>query len=379
MHVQEPAKLARIGGDEFAVLLAHLDAASAMAQAEALRACVEQFVFSWQGRPFRLFVSIGLLELNSAVSDWETALSWADNASHQAKHQGRNRVHRFNPSDGLLLEHQRQLQWITRLRAAIEHQHFELFYQPVLALQHAEDGFHYEILLRYRDPQTGGWVAPGEFLAAAERYGLLGAIDRWVIRRFFDWIGQNPQHLRQLAQVNLNLSGSSLQDNEIHALLSEQLARQQLPGAKLCIEVTEMVALGELGASAEWICNLREQGIKVALDDFGSGFASYAYLRHLPLDVLKIDGTFIRGLEHDPINQAMVSSMQQIAEQLGLKTVAEFVESQATLDCLRSLGIDYAQGYFIDRPQPLENLADHHQAQLNLALPSASTKTDVAQ
>ena len=364
------AKLARIGGDEFTVLLAQHSDADAMAQAEALRACVEQFVFSWQGRPFRLFVSIGLLELDSTVSDWETALNWADSASQRAKNQGRNRVHRFNPADGVLLEHQRQLQWITRLRAAIERHHFELFYQPVMALQQPEAGWHYEILLRYRDPQTGDWVAPGEFLGAAERYGLLGAIDRWVIRQLFDWMEQNPQHLRQLAQVNLNLSGSSLQDAQIHELLKEQLARQHLPGAKLCIEVTEMVALGELGASAEWINKLREQGIKVALDDFGSGFASYAYLRHLPLDILKIDGTFISGLEHDPINQAMVSSMQQIAQQLGLKTVAEFVESQATLDCLRSLGIDYAQGYFIDRPQSLENLADHHSAQLSLTLSS---------
>ncbi|MDO9323190.1 MAG: EAL domain-containing protein, partial [Pseudomonas sp.] len=197
-------------------------------------------------------------------------------------------------------------------------------------------------------------------------------IDRWVIRRLFDWMEQNPHHLRQLNQVNLNLSGSSLLDGEVHQLLKELLASHQLPAHKLCIEVTEMVALGELGVSSEWITKLREQGIKVALDDFGSGFASYAYLRHLPLDLLKIDGTFISGLENDPINQAMVSSMQQIAQQLGLKTVAEFVESQATLDCLRGLGIDYAQGYFIDHPKPLETLADRDSAQLTLALSSPS-------
>jgi EAL domain-containing protein (putative c-di-GMP-specific phosphodiesterase class I) len=171
-------------------------------------------------------------------------------------------------------------------------------------------------------------------------------------------MAHNPGHLQQLAQVNLNLSASSLLDSEIHQLLREMLARQQLPASKLCIEVTEMVALGELGVSSEWIAQLREQGLKVALDDFGSGFASYAYLRHLPLDLLKIDGSFISGIEHDPINQAMVRSMQQIAEQLGLQTVAEFVETQATLDCLRELGIDFAQGYFIDQPQPLESLAD---------------------
>lgn len=357
-HLPRHAELARIGGDEFAVLLREVDTAAAMAHAEHLRACVEHFLFTWQGRPFRLYVSIGLLELDSGVSDWETALNWADNASQRAKNQGRNRVHRFNQADGALLEHQRQLQWITRLRAAIEQQHFELFYQPVQPLQQPAQGWHYEILLRYRDPQTGEWIAPGQFLAAAERYGFLGAIDRWVIRRLFDWMAHNPGHLQQLAQVNLNLSASSLLDSEIHQLLREMLARQQLPASKLCIEVTEMVALGELGVSSKWIAQLREQGLKVALDDFGSGFASYAYLRHLPLDLLKIDGSFISGIEHDPINQAMVRSMQQIAEQLGLQTVAEFVETQATLDCLRELGIDFAQGYFIDQPQPLESLAD---------------------
>lgn len=356
-HLPRHAELARIGGDEFAVLLREVDTA-AMAHAEHLRACVEHFLFTWQGRPFRLYVSIGLLELDSGVSDWETALNWADNASQRAKNQGRNRVHRFNQADGALLEHQRQLQWITRLRAAIEQQHFELFYQPVQPLQQPAQGWHYEILLRYRDPQTGEWIAPGQFLAAAERYGFLGAIDRWVIRRLFDWMAHNPGHLQQLAQVNLNLSASSLLDSEIHQLLREMLARQQLPASKLCIEVTEMVALGELGVSSKWIAQLREQGLKVALDDFGSGFASYAYLRHLPLDLLKIDGSFISGIEHDPINQAMVRSMQQIAEQLGLQTVAEFVETQATLDCLHELGIDFAQGYFIDQPQPLESLAD---------------------
>ncbi|OYT96086.1 MAG: diguanylate cyclase, partial [Pseudomonas sp. PGPPP3] len=250
-HLPRHAELARIGGDEFAVLLREVETAAAMAHAEHLRACVEQFVFTWQGRPFRLYVSIGLLELDSGVSDWETALNWADNASQRAKNHGRNRVHRFNQADGALLEHQRQLQWITRLRAAIEQQHFELFFQPVLPLQRAQEGWHYEILLRYRDPQTGEWIAPGQFLTAAERYGFLGAIDRWVIRRLFDWMAQNPRHLQQLAQVNLNLSASSLLDSEVHQLLKDMLARQQPPASKLCIEVTEMVALGELGVSSE--------------------------------------------------------------------------------------------------------------------------------
>jgi diguanylate cyclase (GGDEF)-like protein/PAS domain S-box-containing protein len=352
------AELARIGGDEFAVLLREVDDAAALSQAEALRRAVEQFVFTWQGRPFRLHASIGLLALGSGVRDWETALNWANSASQLAKHQGRNRVQQFNPADGALLEHQRQLQWITRLREATERGHFELFFQPVQALQNAAAGLHYEVLLRYRDPHSGDWISPAQFLDAAARYGFLGAIDRWVIQHLCAWLAANPRHLAQLAQVNVNLSASSLLDRDFHRLLQDELTRHRLPPGKLCIEVTEMVALGELGVSAQWIEQLRGQGLKVALDDFGSGFASYAYLRHLPLDILKIDGSFIRGIESDPINQAMVGSMRQIAAQLGLLTAAEFVETQASLDCLRRLGIDYAQGYFVDRPRPLRQLAD---------------------
>ncbi len=352
------AVLARLGGDEFAVLLRSADDQAAQAQAEQLRQCVEQFVFTWAGRPFRLQVSIGLLQLSAAISDWQTALSWADSASQQAKHQGRNRVQQFNPGDGALLEHQRQLQWLTRLREAIDLSHFELFYQPVASLQHASEGLYYEVLLRYRDPQSGERISPGQFLPAAERYSLLGAIDRWVLLHLLQWLADNPLHLAQLAQVNLNLTASALLSADFHQLLTSELQRLGIPAHKLCIEVTEMVALGELGVSAQWIEQLRSQGLKVALDDFGSGFASYAYLRHLPLDILKIDGSFIQGIEHDPINQAMVGSMQQIARQLGLRTVAEFVESEAALQTVRRLGLDYAQGYCIASPQPLEHLAD---------------------
>ena len=156
---------------------------------------------------------------------------------------------------------------------------------------------------------------------------FLGTIDRWVIQHLCAWLAANPAHMAQLVQVNINLSASSLLDQAFHQLLEQELARHGLPPDKLCIEVTEMVALGELGVSAQWIDALRSKGLKVALDDFGSGFASYAYLRHLPLDILKIDGSFIRGIENDPINQAMVGSMRQIATQLGLLTVAEFVET----------------------------------------------------
>jgi len=365
-HLPAEAQLARLGGDEFAVLLRDTANDTALQVAERLRSGVEQFVFTWQGRPFRVQVSIGLLAIDADVSDWEIALNWADSASQQAKHLGRNRVQQFNPADGVLLEHQRQLQWITRLREAIDQGHFELFYQPVMALQGENDGLRYEVLLRYRDPHSGEWISPGQFLGAAERYGLLGAIDRWVVMHLLQWLADNPRHLEQLVQVNFNLTASSLLNPHFHEMLHSELLRLNLPAHKLCIEVTEMVALGELGISAQWIQQLRSLGLKVALDDFGSGFASYAYLRHLPLDIVKIDGSFISGIENDPINQAMVSSMQQIARQLGLSTVAEFVESQATLDCVCGLGLDYAQGYFIDRPQSLTQLADSAQSDVPL-------------
>ncbi len=187
------------------------------------------------------------------------------------------------------------------------------------------------------------------------------------------WLADNPLHLAQLAQVNLNLNlnltANSLLNAHFHDMFAQELQRHNLPAHKLCIEVTEMVALGELGVSAQWIKQLRSMGLKVALDDFSSGFASYAYLRHLPLDILKIDGSFISGLENDPINQAMVGSMQQIAQQLGLRTVAEFVETEASLECVRRLGLDYAQGYIIGHPQPLSQLADSARGEVQLPLP----------
>lgn len=357
-QLPQNALLARIGGDEFAILLREESALNAIEQAEAIRSTVERFVFSWEGRPFRLFVSIGLLALDEHVTEWQTALSWSDSASQLAKHHGRNRVHCFNPEDRMLLEHQRQLQWISRLREAIEQDHFELFFQPVLPLQQVESGWHYELLLRYRDPQTLEWIAPGQFLVAAERYGFLTAIDRWTLKTLCRWLSDNPGHCATLKQVNINVAAPSLLDQGYHDLLDEMIREHCLPAGRLCIEVTEMVALGELSASSQWIARLRERGLKLALDDFGSGFASYAYLRKLPLDLLKIDGSFISNIEQDPINQVMVRSMVQIAAQLGLQTVAEFVESQASLDCLQQLGIDYAQGYFIGQPQPLALLAD---------------------
>ena len=377
MQAQLPtnAVLARIGGDEFAILLRENNLTAAMDQAENIRANVEKFVFSWEGRPFRLFVSIGLLVLDDHVTQWQTAFSWSDSASQLAKYHGRNRVHCFNPEDGMLLEHQRQLQWISRLREAIELNHFELFFQPIRPLQQQESGWHYEILLRYRDPQTLEWIAPGQFLVAAERYGFLPALDRWTLSTLCSWLACNPEHCAQLRQVNINVAAPSLLDQSYHDLLDEMIETHQLPAERMCIEVTEMVALGELGASSQWIARLRERGLKIALDDFGSGFASYAYLRKLPLDLLKIDGSFISNIENDPINQTMVRSMVQISSKLGLQTVAEFVESQQSLSCLQQLGIDYAQGYFIGHPQPLSQLADQVQAE-NAGVTASNLSSD---
>ena len=355
-----PAELARIGGDEFAALLQEPDDQTALCKAELLRNAVEDFVFTWQGRTLRLHASLGLVGLNDGVDDWEAALNWASNAAQLAKFHGRNRVQLYSPGDGDLLAHQRQLQWTIRLREAAEHNHFELFYQPVRPATDIPHGLHYEVLLRYRDPQSGEWISPANFLDAAARYGLLSSIDRWVFHNLCRWLASNPKHRSQLAQVNVNLSPESLLDCQFHQFIEEQLHTHQLPAQLFCIEITEMATLGELSVSANWIARLRELGVKVALDDFGSGFASYAYLRHLPLDILKIDGTFIRDIEADPVNQAMVRSMQQIAEQLNLETVAEFVGSAQTLACVRALGVDFVQGNFIGCAQPLEQLSDRH-------------------
>jgi EAL domain-containing protein (putative c-di-GMP-specific phosphodiesterase class I) len=270
-----------------------------------------------------------------------------------AKAHGRNRVHLYQPDDLAVAEHQQQIAWVSRIRQGLERNDFVLHYQTIRPLN-AQGGEHFEVLLRLRDSQ-GGLTPPGAFIPTAERYDLMPTLDRWVIRtalaRLAPLLRQDSSRL-----CAINLSGQSLNDERMLGFILGEIATHRIPPASLCFEITETSAISHLGHARELAQKLRAAGCSLALDDFGSGLSTFSYLKELPVDFLKIDGAFVRNIEHNPVDRAIVSSIVQVAQAMGKKTIAEYVEDEACLNWIRKLGVDYAQGYFIARPQSLEEL-----------------------
>jgi diguanylate cyclase (GGDEF)-like protein/PAS domain S-box-containing protein len=348
--------LARLGGDEFGLLLVDCSIVDAKAVAESLREAVNEFRFVWRGRTFRLGASIGLVPFGAQGRDAAEILKAADAACYAAKDGGRNRVRLYRPDSEELADRRGEMQWVTRLRQAIEAHELCLFYQPIVPV-HAPDGetTHYELLVRMRNDE-GEVIPPGAFMPAAERYHLATMVDAWVIETATSWLAANPKHLERLQTCSINLSGHSLADDDFMTRLKGALGR--VPTEKICFEVTETAAIANLATAVEFMKELKDLGCRFALDDFGSGLSSFAYLRNLPVDYLKIDGNFIKNIADDPIDLAMVTAIDQVGKVMGKKTVAEFVEDRRILAKLREIGVDYAQGYCIARPRPIETLAE---------------------
>jgi EAL domain-containing protein (putative c-di-GMP-specific phosphodiesterase class I) len=249
------------------------------------------------------------------------------------------------------------MQWVGRIQRALEENRFRLYYQPIVALSEVNSNeVRCELLLRLKE-QTGDVVLPGAFLPAAERYDLAVAIDRWVVSHALDWLAARPSFIDQVAHCAINLSGHSLADTTTAAFIESQFQTTKVPPERICFEVTETAAIANLGTAATLFDRLRELGCKFALDDFGTGLSSFAYLKTLPVDYLKIDGTFVKDIADDPIDFAMVKSINELGHVTGKKTIAEFAENDAIVEKLRALGTDYAQGYGIGRPKPLEALS----------------------
>ena len=351
--------LARLGGDEFGILLESCPLDYGRARAEELREAVAQSRFVWEQRTFGVGASIGVVAINSFTASIDEAMQAADAACYTAKDKGRNRVHVYQPDDGEQSRRQGESQWAGRILAAIREHRLELYCQSIVPVGSGPPGEFAELLLRMR-AEDGGLVPPAAFLPAAERYDLLPAIDRWVVATAFAALagrylpGAGPH--RDL--YSINLSGASIGDETFLAFVRARLAEHRIPPEVICFELTETVAITNLAVAVLFINELRDLGCRFALDDFGSGLSSFAYLKNLPVDFLKIDGHFVRGIAHDSIDRAMVEAVNRIGHEMGLQTIAEFVETQAVLDCLRELGVDYAQGYAISRPGPLaERLA----------------------
>ncbi|MBO8085225.1 MAG: EAL domain-containing protein [Marichromatium sp.] len=353
--IRQQDTLARLGGDEFGVLMEDCEHAGAIRVAEALCKAVGDFHFVWGDKRFRLGVSIGLVSIDAASEGLVSLLSVADSACYAAKDGGRNRIHVYTADDAELARRHGEMQWVSRINLALEQARFGLAFQPIVPVNGDGDGAHYELLLRMYD-DDGAAVMPGAFLPAAERYHLIGRIDEWVLETALAWLGDHPEHLDGLSLCSINLSGHSLSDPQLLDRIAMRLHRHEAIAAKLCFEVTETAAISNMTNAVEFIKALRALGCRFALDDFGSGLSSFAYLKNLPVDFIKIDGMFIKDIAVNPIARTMVRSINEVGQAMGMRTVAEFVDGEETLEVLRGIGVDYAQGYGVGRPRPIEEL-----------------------
>lgn len=353
-QVRKTDTLARLGGDEFGVLLNHCRMEQALRVANELRECVQAFRFVWQEQVFTIGASIGLVGIDADSENFAAIISAADAACYTAKNRGRNRVYMAQMDDQELLQQRGEMQWVSRIAQALETDLFCLYAQPIAAItsttQNSAHSDHYEVLIRLRDEQ-GNLVPPMAFIPAAERYNLMHLIDRWVIRTLFrNWATVVGDEQSIYA---INLSGSSINDDQFIDFLHEQFALHLISPQRICFEITETVAIANLTKASHFIQELQRLGCRFALDDFGAGMSSFAYLKSLPVNYLKIDGGFIRNIMTNSVDDAIVTAITHIGNVMGIWTIAEFVENSAILERITAIGIDYAQGYGIAEPRPL--------------------------
>ncbi|KPW58253.1 Sensory box/GGDEF domain/EAL domain protein [Pseudomonas caricapapayae] len=346
--------LARLGGDEFGVLLVDCPAGIALDIAEALREIVQRLHFMWKGRPFMTTVSIGLVHLGDIPATLEGSLSAADMACYMAKERGRNRVQVYSVDDLTLSMRFGEMAWIQRLHMAMDENRFCLYAQEIASISGEGDEVrHIEILLRLRD-ESGRMVVPDNFIPAAERYGLMTTLDRWVVHNVFKVIAQcqsDDRHQVPQALCAINLSGSSIGDDTFLEYLKQQFQAFAVSPGMICFEITETSAIADLDSAIRFINELKGLGCQFSLDDFCSGMSSFAYLKHLPVDFLKIDGSFVKDMLDNPINKAMVEVINNIGHVMGKRTIAEYVETPQIESALQEMGVDFAQGYLIARPE----------------------------
>lgn len=344
--------LGRLGGDEFGLLLENCPLDKAAEMAEMLRSTVAQFRFMWENKPFDVGVSIGVAPITADSGTATQLLSTVDAACYVAKDKGRNQVHIFEPDDKETMQRTGEMNWSQQLSQAIQEDRLLLYAQRIMPLDaHSGQKPHLEILVRMVG-EAGRLVPPMSFIPAAERYGMMPALDRWVIRKVLARLSRR-QAVSMESSCAINLSGQSLGDKAMLPYILAQFEQTGVPPQHVCFEITETAAVANLRAAAEFIQTLRELGCHFSLDDFGSGMSSFGYLRQLNVDYLKIDGAFVRNMRDDATDRAMVEAINNIGHVMGLRTVAEYVEDAATAELLLGMGVDYAQGYAIHRPEPL--------------------------
>jgi len=355
-HTRSQDMVARLGGDEFGILLKNCPLRKAQDIAESLCEEIGLFHFSWEDKSFDIGASVGLVQITGPPGDITHLLSQADLACYMAKELGRNRVHVYTPEDEELGRRQMDLHWASELSDALKQDRFQLYFQPIQCLrEEAPAARRYEVLLRMLDKQ-GGYVMPGAFIPAAERYNLMSSIDRWVIKNALacyasDCAGAGPDPVF----LSINLSGVSINDANLMAFIEEQFKIHEVPPDRIGFEITETAAISNLARASAFMSDMKELGCRFALDDFGSGLSSFSYLKNLPVDYLKIDGGFVVNMLDDPIDHAMVAAINDIGHVMNIETIAEFVENEDVCNELRALGVDHAQGYYTGRPARMAN------------------------
>ncbi len=349
--IRDSDVLARLGGDEFGVLLDACPLDRAETLAEDVLQAIRDFRFVWQGKTFTLGASIGLVSITEQQTSISEVLSAADMACYAAKDQGRNRVHVYREGDAELARRHGEMQWVTRINKALEEDRLVLFRQRILPLQ-SDEARHYEFLLRMRGER--GEILPGAFIPAAERYNLMPALDRWVIDNVFRRVasGLDQGLIDDDSILFVNLSGASLTEPRLLDYIREKLQEHAVPAGRICFEITETAAIANMKNAIELMTEAKRSGCLFALDDFGSGMSSFSYLKTIPVDIIKIDGEFIRDMDKNPMNAAIVESINRIGQVAGLKTVGEHIEDEETLQRVRRLGLDFGQGYGIEPPGP---------------------------
>ncbi|HEY0721057.1 MAG TPA: EAL domain-containing protein [Gammaproteobacteria bacterium] len=363
-HVRDSDVLARLGGDEFGVLLEHCPLEQAVKIAEDIRTSLRDYRFGWEDKTFEIGVSIGLVPIGAESGNLADVLAAADAACYVAKDSGRNRIHIYQPDDDAVAKRHGEMEWVHRLNHAFDEDRFLLYAQAVAHVGGDRTISHYEVLLRMTD-EKGQVIPPGAFIPAAERYNLMPAIDRWVVRKTLELMREAQGDLVfPPVECAVNLSGQTLCDEQFLEYVVDLFEETGIPCESVCFEITETAAVANLSRATRFISILKNMGCSFALDDFGAGLSSFGYLKRLPIDYLKIDGSFVRDMVIDQVDRAMVESINQIGHVMKLKTIGEFAENEGVLMALERAGVDYAQGMAIAPPRPLREVLEQELMQL---------------
>ncbi len=349
---------ARVGGDEFAIIAQGASMDAIMHLAEKLREIVQNFEFEYQSQTFKISVSIGVVPITGKESNIESLLQDVDSACYVAKQWGRNRVHLADPSDVEVVNYRNDIAGMHHIRHALDENLLSLYYQSVHKILPSGTAMaHCEILLRIID-EEGNITSPAQFIPIAEKYNLMGEIDRWVVSNVLSWVAKY-QTSKEIPRFLINLSGLSFIDKEFLEFVVNELEIKNIDPNLIAFEITETAAVDNLAQAHEFIDRLQSIGCRFALDDFGTGFSTFAYLKSLPVNYLKIDGSLVKNIATDNVDREMVRAINDIGHTVNAETIAEFVEDDATVDLLRVLGVDYAQGYGLHQPEAIDGLLDH--------------------